>query len=49
MLKVLAKAGFIVVIAHHRVRGATEHFYCLKGHDGSDLLHRPLLPLERIG
>ena len=38
--KVLVAAGFIVVINHHQVRGATEHFFCLEGHDGSDLLRR---------
>ncbi len=27
----LAKSGLIVISHHNRVRGATEHFYCLPG------------------
>lgn len=37
----LVKAGFLIPIHHHQVRGATEHFFCLESHDGSDLLRRP--------
>lgn len=41
----LAKIGFIVVVAHRQVRGATEHFYVLVGQEGiTDLLQR--LPVD---
>jgi hypothetical protein len=39
--QVLVKAGFLVRINHHQTRGATEHFFCLESHDGSDLFRRP--------
>lgn len=39
-VKGLVKKGLVVAVHHHRVRGATEHFYCLDSHDGSDLLDR---------
>lgn len=37
----LAKAGLLVAVEHVQSRGATEHFYCLEGHDGADLYRRP--------
>jgi DNA-binding Lrp family transcriptional regulator len=45
-VQALAKGGFLVPVHHFQVRGATEHFFCLVGWDGSDLFRRP--PFDQI-
>lgn len=40
-VRTLAKSGFLVAVEHRQSRGATEHFFCLRGHDGADLYRRP--------
>lgn len=37
----LAKAGFVVPVAHWNTRGATEHFFCLEGEEDPGLKQRP--------
>lgn len=39
-VRVLARSGFLVAVAHRQTRGATEHFFALEGHNGSDLFKR---------